>query len=176
MLSILFEVPELPMVMMGIFGSLFGGKSESKVQIPAYIQSSHTDAIDRATQLADIGYMPYMGPQVAALNPGHMASYQGMDALAQAYGMPSGLMNSAAAMPPPTDYGGYSGYSSYPLFSDALERFRAAYPEQAAAYDGMFIDPVAPPPVQQQAVAPPPSNGPLVPGTKAWDEWSRDAK
>lgn len=135
---------------MGFLSDLFGGSSKTKVSVPGYVTDAHKDAIGRAQQSADIGYMPYQGPSVAALNDAHKASYQGFDALAGAFGMPAGAMSAFNAMPEAQDFGGVKGHSAAPVYDWAKAEWEAKYPAQAAAYNGMFMDPVG----NQQGGAP----------------------
>ena len=105
-----------------------GSRSTTKTEIPQYLEDAGKLAIQQAQQIQQMGYMPYMGPEVAAVNPYEQAAAQGVGQMASAFGMaaPAGL---DMGMPTVTQ-GGMTGYSSYPIYQSALERLREQRPEQ----------------------------------------------
>ena len=134
-----------------------GGSSTSKVEYPREIMDPAVRNIQRGEDLARLGDMPYMGPDVAALTPRQQASMASTDSALSAYGMPvsnpnfnSNMpvvnpevgSNMPTGMPAPQNYGGMSAYSSYPMYQQSVDAFREARPGQAAYRDGFFIDPV----------------------------------
>jgi len=134
-----------------------GGKSGSSTTtqestIPAYIEHYAKQNLHRAAQVAQLGYQPYYGPDVAALTPFQLAAMDNNRAAANAFGMAAPAVNTL--MDAPTEYaGGVRGYSSGPIFDQALAEYMARHPEQAARYDALFgnvvvpyVEPVAPPP------------------------------
>jgi len=123
-----------------------GGRSSTSVEIPAWLENAARQNIARADQIAQIGYVPYYGPDVAAMTPMQMAAGGNINAAAGAFGL--GAPTSAAAgMPPAMDYGGMGAYSSAPLYEQSLAQLQARRPGQFAALQAPFIDPVtgAPP-------------------------------
>jgi hypothetical protein len=69
-----------------------------------------------------------------------MAAMQGTNSAASAFGLPGG--DPMAGMPQPQQFaGGMQGYSSYPLYSQALSNLQAAAPGQYAALQAPFINP-----------------------------------
>lgn len=123
-----------------------GGRSSTSVEIPEWLESAARQNIARADQIAQIGYVPYYGPDVAAMTPMQMAAGGNINAAASAFGL--GAPTSATAgMPPAMDYGGMGAYSSAPLFEQSLAQLEARRPGQFAALQAPFIDPVtgAPP-------------------------------
>lgn len=134
-----------------------GGKSGSSTTtqestIPAYIEHYAKQNLHRAAQVAQLGYQPYYGPDVAALTPFQLAAMDNNRAAAGAFGMAAPAVNTL--MDAPTEYaGGVRGYSSGPIFDQALAEYMARHPEQAARYDALFgnvvvpyVEPVAAPP------------------------------
>ena len=116
-----------------------GGKQTSKVEIPAWLEDPSRRAIQRGEDIASIGYVPYMGPDVAAFTPMQQAAFQGTNDAAAAFGLSAPTdMGLPQAQ---TFAGGVQGYSSYPGYQQAVDQFRAARPGQAQAMDAMFIDP-----------------------------------
>ena len=105
-----------------------GSRSTTKTEIPQYLEDAGKLAIQQAQQIQQMGYMPYMGPEVAAVNPYEQAAAQGVGQMASAFGMaaPAGL---DMGMPTVTQ-GGVTGYSSYPVYQAAMERLREQRPEQ----------------------------------------------
>ena len=123
-------------------GSLFGGSTESEVKIPAWLEEQAKQNLQRAQDVASIGYTPYYGAEVAAFNPMQQAGFQNTADASSAFGL-SAPSNAMAGMPQAQDFGGgVMGYSSAPLFEDAMSRFRNARPAQANLIDSFFIDPV----------------------------------
>jgi len=123
-----------------------GGRSSTSVEIPAWLESAARQNIARADEIAQIGYVPYYGPDVAAMTPMQMAAGGNINSAASAFGL--GAPTSATAgMPPAMDYGGMGAYSSAPLYEQSLAQLQARRPGQFAALQAPFIDPVtgAPP-------------------------------
>ncbi|MDD9727229.1 DUF4214 domain-containing protein [Roseovarius sp. SK2] len=76
-------------------GSLKGG-AESTSSVPAFVTDGGKFGVDRSKQLAEMGYMPYFGPDVAALSPMEYSGIQNTAGAANAFGMASpGLMDAA---------------------------------------------------------------------------------
>jgi hypothetical protein len=117
-----------------------GGSQTQQTQIPDWIREPATRAIDRGERIAEIGYTPYMGPDVAALSAPQMGAMANTGAAASAFGMGGG--DPMAGMPAPETFaGGMQGYSSYPLYQQTQEAFAQAYPGQADYMSNFFIDP-----------------------------------
>lgn len=117
-----------------------GGSTTSKVEIPAWLESAAQANLAKANKLSEIGYTPYYGPDVAALTPQQIASMQGTNAAAAAFGMPTADVT--AGMPTAQNYNGMSAYSSGPMYDQALAELKARAPGQYAALTAPFIDPV----------------------------------
>lgn len=119
-----------------------GGSQSTTVSIPKWLQDAARTNMARADTLAQIGYTPYYGPDVAAFSPMQLAAMQGTNSAASAFGMaaPSDPMS---GMPQPQTYaGGVQGYSSQPLYAESLAALQAAAPGQYAALLAPFINPV----------------------------------
>lgn len=116
-----------------------GGKQTTQVKIPEWLDNAGQAAVQRGQQAAQIGYQPWMGPNVAALTPMQDAAFQGTNQAAAAFGMPT---SQGSGMPPPATFaGGVQGYSSAPMFNAARSAWAQANPGQAAAYARMFANP-----------------------------------
>ena len=116
-----------------------GGSQTSQVEIPQWIQQPSIRNMARAESLQKVGYMPYMGPDVAGLtSPQQQAMQANIDA-ASAFGLVDPGMSATDGMPQTSQFGGISGYSSYPMYEDAVDKFETAKPKQAAAYNNLFV-------------------------------------
>ncbi len=141
-----------------------GGSTTSQVQIPEWLQNAAQQNLARADAVAQLGYSPYFGPDVAAMTPMQTAALQGTNQAALSFGLP-GVADPMAGMPQAQTFaGGLQGYSSAPLYQQSVDALRAAMPGQVAAIDRMFIDPItgaAPAyPFSMGGTAPAPTPGP----------------
>jgi hypothetical protein len=118
-----------------------GGSASTSVEIPAWLESAAKQNLARADRVAQLGYTPYYGPDVAAFSPMQMAAMQGTNQAASAFGLPGG--DAMAGMPAPQTFaGGVQGYSSAPLYQQSIDALAANAPGQTSAMGQMFIDPI----------------------------------
>jgi hypothetical protein len=118
-----------------------GGSQTTEVTIPAWLEDAAKRNIAKAEGISQTGFVPYMGPDVAAFSPMQMSAMQGTGAASSAFGLGGG--DPMAGMPQPQQFaGGMQGYSSYPLYSQALSNLQAAAPGQYAALQAPFMNPV----------------------------------
>lgn len=116
-------------------------KTTQETKIPEYLEEAGRLAVQQAQQAQQMGYIPYMGPEIATINPYEQALAQNVGGMASAFGMaaPAGL---DMGMPTVTQ-GGMTGYSSYPIYQSALERLREQRPEQYEYFAGQTgFDPI----------------------------------
>lgn len=119
-----------------------GGSQTTKVQIPKWLEDAAQQNLARANEVAQIGYTPYFGPDVAALSPMQQAGFANTGGAAAAFGLPGGGMTGMEGMPAPQTFaGGMQGYSAAPLYQQAVDALRTANPAQVAAIEGMFLNP-----------------------------------
>lgn len=117
-------------------------KSSSQVKIPKWLEDAARANMARADKIAQIGYTPYYGPDVAAFNPTQQAAFQNTADAASAFGM-AAPADPMAGMPQAQVYAnGVQGYSSQPMFQQSLDAFAADRPGQFAAMSAPFIDPI----------------------------------
>ena len=114
------------------------GSQKTTSSVPAFVTDGGQFGVDRSKQLAELGYMPYFGPDVAALTPAQTASMDNTNQMAGAFGMAT---SSGTGMPEAQDYGGFSAYSSAPMFTGAQDELQQRMPGLFDAYSSMFIDP-----------------------------------
>lgn len=120
-----------------------GGGQTSKVEIPYWIEGPASRNLQRAEQLARMGYQPYYGPEVAAFNPMQIAGMQSAADAASAFGI-APQMNVASTIPQAQDFGnGLMGYGSGLGFESAVRDFQQNQPQQAAIYGSQFAGPNA---------------------------------
>mgnify|MGYP001589411340 CR=1 FL=1 len=119
-----------------------GGSTSSQVEIPAWLENAAIENINRAKDVQSHGYVPYYGPEVAAFTPMQQQAMQATGSAASAYGLAPQDFDAMAGMPLAEEFaGGQMGYSSMPLYNEALAAFREDRPAQASAIDSMFINP-----------------------------------
>lgn len=116
-----------------------GGSSTTSVQLPKFIEDAAQRAVAQGEQAAQIGFTPFMGPDVAAFSPSQEAAFSGTNQAASAFGLPQ---SQGTGMPQAQDFGGVSGFSSFPIFEQAQQALAQSRPGQFAAINDFFIDPV----------------------------------
>jgi hypothetical protein len=109
-----------------------GDKQTSKVTLPPEIAALAKRNLENAEQAGKIGYVPYQGPTVAALNPMQINAMQQNDNAMKAFGMaPAGASGS---VPKPTTYaGGVQGYDPLALYAQALAKINSWQKQQITA-------------------------------------------
>ena len=128
-----------------------GKKTTTETTVPEWVRAPADRNLQRAEALQQIEYMPYYGAQVAAFNDNQAAAFQNNNNAAAAFGLlaPTDAMSS---MPTPTTYAnGMKGYSSIPLYDQAMAELTASNPDNMDAYSKLFGNAV-------------PSNTPLYAG------------
>jgi len=118
-----------------------GGSRTTETKIPDWIAQPATRNLARAEAAQKIGYMPYSGPDVAAFNPMQQAAMQANIGAGEAFGLLSpGSLQPLQGMPAPQTYaGGMQGYSSMPLYDQAVAELQSRSPNQVAAYNQLFV-------------------------------------
>lgn len=122
-----------------------GGSTSAQTEIPAWAtEYAQRQLLDPAAMAARLGYMPYYGPDVAAMTPLQEAAMQSNIGAAEAYGLIApGSVTPAQGMPAPRTFaGGVRGYSSGSLFDQARAMLAQRAPGQMAAYQSMYVDPM----------------------------------
>lgn len=122
-----------------------GGSSTTEVKVPEYIETAAKQNLARADEIAQIGYTPYYGPDVAAFTPMQQASFYNTADAANAFGMgaPASQQDIYGGMGAPTQYaGGISGYSSAPMYEQSLAQLQEQRPGQYDALMAPFLNPV----------------------------------
>ena len=118
-----------------------GGTQTAAQSIPAWVEGPAKENLARAKAVGEIGYMPYYGPDVAALAPQQEQAMRNTFGAQQAYGMIDPSAQFSTGMPQAQEFaGGVRGYSSGNLFDQAVAELAARQPDQVARY-GKVMNP-----------------------------------
>lgn len=120
------------------------GGQEQQTQtatLPAWQEKAYQQGLNMAGDVSNIGYVPYYGPEVAAFSPMQEASFASTDQMAGAFGM-QGTGGQQYMPQAETFAGGVQGYSSAPIYQDAVDMLAAERPAQADYIASFGIDPV----------------------------------
>jgi len=109
-----------------------GGKSSTEVSVPAWLQEAAQSGLARGEQAAGIGYVPYRGPDVAALTPMQEAAMANTSMASSAFGLGASPMPGAGMPAAQTFAGGVRGYSSAPIYDQAVSELQMRDPAQYA--------------------------------------------
>ena len=116
-----------------------GGSQTQSQQMPKFLEDAAKYNLGMAREAGKVGYMPYYGPDVAALSPQQVQSMRNTFDAQQSYGMVAPDAQFSTGMPEPQQFaGGVSGYSSGNLFDRAVAELAARDPEKAAQYGKVF--------------------------------------
>jgi len=119
-----------------------GGTTSGSTEIPAWLESAAIENINKAKGVSDIGYVPYYGPDVAAFSPMQQQSMQSTGNAASAFGLAPQGFNAMSGLPQQQTFtGGVQGYSSAPLYNQALDELYDNAPAQYNALSSQFMDP-----------------------------------
>jgi hypothetical protein len=119
-----------------------GGGQTTTAEIPEWAKEPTIRNLERAEDVQQIGYQPYMGADLAAFNPTQMNAMQNTLDAASAFGMSAPATPMQGMPEAQTFAGGIQGYSAYPLFEQAQRELAAQNPVQQQAYDDLFVEPV----------------------------------
>lgn len=122
-----------------------GGSTTSKTEIPPWMEQAAQYALGRAKVADKIGYQPYYGPDIAAFSPMQEQAFQGTMDAAAAFGMAPQQTYKNPMADIKQDFGGVQGYSSGPLFDQAVAEYESKRPRQAAQYNQLFVQDVRQP-------------------------------
>ncbi len=121
-----------------------GGGSEtqtSTIEIPQWLQEAAQSGLARGTQAAGIGYVPYRGPDVAALTPLQEAAMFNTSQASSAFGLGASPLPGAGMPTVQTFADGTRGYSAFPLYEQAVNDLKmrdpAQYAKLMAPFDGI---------------------------------------
>ena len=129
--------------LLSAFGDDSKSTTQSKTEIPKWVEDQMKANLNRGNRTAEIGYTPNYGPQVAAFNPTQMGSFGATGRTGASMGLLAQGATGTEGIPTPTDYGnGMKGYSSGPMYDQMLAELEQRRPGQKRAIDNMFLDPI----------------------------------
>jgi len=118
-----------------------GGSNTTTASIPKWAEEPTKRNLERSEIAQQVGYQPYMGADLAAVNPTQMSAMQNQLDAASAFGL-SAPSTPMQGMPEAQDFGGgMMGYSAFPLFEQAQQELARKNPEQQEIYDSLFGNP-----------------------------------
>jgi len=119
-----------------------GSKSTVENKIPAYMEDAGKLAVEEAKKIKEMGYLPYFGPEVAAINPYEQAMAQNVGGMASAFGLAAPAAMDMSGVSTATS-GGVTGYTTAPAYFAALERLKETRPDQYEFFAGLGrFDPI----------------------------------
>jgi hypothetical protein len=126
---------------MGGGGGKGSQETKTTMEPPAWMTPYLKDALAQGQKVAEMGYVPYIGPDVAAFNPQQIAGMQQSADMAQAFGLAPHQNVSRSIPKPQTFAGGIQGYSSFPMYSQAQDELAKKYPGLADYLRSFSVDP-----------------------------------
>jgi hypothetical protein len=115
-----------------------GGSQTTTMSIPSWLEQPTRRNIQRAEEISQIGYIPRMGPEVAAFTSPQYQAMANNNRMAQAYGLETKPID----VPDAQEFaGGLEGYSSYAPFEEMIRQIRDRRPHQYTAHQGQFLNP-----------------------------------
>lgn len=119
-----------------------GGSTTQTNKLPKYYEDAAKKAAKLGSFVAQQGYVPNVGPDVAALDPQAINGMQMSNDWAEAFGM-APHTDVAASIPAAQSFeGGIKGYSGFPLAQSSLAELARLYPGLAKYIKSFAIDPV----------------------------------
>lgn len=116
-----------------------GGGSTTVQEIPKWIEEPAKRNLARAEDIQKMGYQPYIGIDVAAQTPQQLAANQMGIGAAEAFGMVApNTLSATTGLPTTYEVDGMRGYSSAPLYEQAVGAARTRDPKAAKVYDALF--------------------------------------
>ena len=120
-----------------------GGSKDQRITLPKFYETALQQQIGMAGDVSQTGYVPYYGPEVAAFSPQQQAAFQNTNQALNAFGMQAPTQEQQQAyMPEAQNFGGFQGYSSQPMYQQAVDAHAAANPAQAAHLGSFTMNPV----------------------------------
>lgn len=118
-------------------------KSESKTELPAWYVPYAKQGLAFGQKLAQQGYTPYQGPDVAAFAPQQVQAMQMANDTAAAFGgARAKSADVSKQLMPAQDFGnGLKGFSSYGGYQDALAKLKKNQPGLYDYITSMSINP-----------------------------------
>jgi hypothetical protein len=112
----------------------------ASTRLPESLERASAQDLALANEIGRIGYVPYMGPTVAAMSPSQLAAISNTNAAAGAFGL---AQSPTPQMPQAAGKGGVAGgmgagFSPFDLYMQAIQ---ALPPGQRGAIESYLINP-----------------------------------
>lgn len=122
-----------------------GGKgsqtTSQKMELPPWMEDAFKKGLSLSEERAKMGYVPYIGPDVAAFTQPQVQSMQQGSDIANMFGM-GPKTDIQSQLPQSIDFGGgIRAHSGFPLFEQAQDTLGAKYPGLKSYLDSFFINP-----------------------------------
>lgn len=101
-----------------------GGTQQQKIELPKQLKEAAKENLKLAKSVGELPYVPNLGITTAAFTPMQEAGFSGVNNAASAFGLPTSAP--MAGMPTAETVGGISGYSTEPIYNDAMSRIDPA--------------------------------------------------
>lgn len=120
-----------------------GSKQTTTQKLPSWAEDAFKTQMERANLIAQQGYVPYQGADIAGFTPQQTNAMQSAANWDAAFAGPGAkALDVASTIPQAQKFtDGTVGYSSYPGFIEQMAAFRHAYPGQAKFIESMAINP-----------------------------------
>ena len=115
-----------------------GGTQTTSQTIPDWLEAPARRNLARAEEISQIGYVPYKGPDVAALTGQQMDAMRNTNSMARTYGLETDPIDQAKRK---SYAGGIEAYSSFPAYNQARRELKETRPGQFKAINAQFINP-----------------------------------
>jgi len=115
-----------------------GGSKTTEQSIPKYLEDAVKENLNQAKLAAQIGYVPYYGPDVAGLSPMETAARQNTMGAMSAFGMAPAGAQYQSGLPEQVTVNGVTGYRSGDLYDAALRELNVRAPDQAKRYTDFY--------------------------------------
>ena len=129
------------------------GSRETSQSIPKWLEDATKANLEKARLTGEIGYMPYYGPQVAALSPMQQSAMQNTMGAMSAFGMAPVGAQYQSSLPETITMGGVTGYGSGDLYDQAIAELGRRDPAQMERYKRAMTSTSSASPNQFQSVA-----------------------
>jgi len=122
-----------------------GGSKTQETQIPKWAEDFARYNIDKGKTASEIGYLPWTGPDVAALSPMQEQAMRNTGSAAQSFGLADEGFDPLGGLPQAEEFaGGVRGYSSFPMFQEGVNDLYEIAPGSMQKYDSLFAQNVSP--------------------------------
>lgn len=119
------------------------GSSSSTTKLPEWYTNYAKPSLELANRVAQTGYRPNVGPEIAAFNPTQVGAMQQGSDWNAAFNTPGQQAPDIQSqlMPTNSSINGQGAYSSFPQYQDMMAKFAELFPGQSDYLKGFSINP-----------------------------------